>query len=586
MSNIFLFLILLTSFLGEIYDSVAFAQVIPNAGALQQQIQKQIEIDNNSPPIPVTPKKKEEIKESTPSNQPKILVKEFDVTGATLVSKEKLDEVLVPYKNKNLTFSQLKEATSSISAYYQNLGKVAQVVIPPQDIVDGLVKMRVIEGKVGDVRIQYIPPEVPSRINPEIFKNYISNRNPKGQYLDLNQYEHSLGVINDLPSTIATGDLEQGSEEGYTDISLSVSDNGFVNGRVDLSNYGSVSTGVSQATGNLNFNNMLGIGDLLTLDAVATEGSTYGQIRYGAPIGSDGWRLALGISVLSYKTLSDWSPTIAQGNANVNGAYLSYPITRSSTKYTNFITNLEHKTYQNFATSSGNQAPVSDYYINSLTSGLNGYLLESEDYFSWGINLILGQLSINDPNQLSADTSITGANTLGAYQKITFNTLYKTPLPLNKTFLQFSLNGQIASKNLNSAEQFYLGGPYGIRAYPISQGGGSQGFSFSIDLTENLSDGLTVGTFFDMGGVQQYVNTVPGYLPNLAQQAGNFYYLYSTGLQAKYNILDSRVQLSGILGYRIGDNPLYSVSNGSYQQINSDNQYRKVQAWIKATYVF
>ena len=150
---------------------------------------------------------------------------------------------------------------------------------------------------------------------------------------------------------------------------------------------------------------------------------------------------------------------------------------------------------------------------------------------------------------------------------------------MERTNLSGSIYGQLANKNLNSAEQFYLGGPYGVRAYPVAQGGGSQGAIASVELSHTYPNQLQLGAFFDAGVVQQYKTTYPGWQGQT--NAGNTYPLYATGLLAKYQY--EKVQLSAALAFRLGNNPLY---NQSGQQLNVNNQYNVTQAWIKGSFYF
>ena len=57
--------------------------------------------------------------------------------------------------------------------------------------------------------------------------------------------------------------------------------------------------------------------------------------------------------------------------------------------------------------------------------------------------------------------------------------------------------------------------------------------------------------------------------------------MFATGLLARYSF--NRIQLSSALAWRVGNNPLWN-SNG--EQLNADNHYRTVQAWVKATVYF
>ena len=44
-----------------------------------------------------------------------------------------------------------------------------------------------------------------------------------------------------------------------------------------------------------------------------------------------------------------------------------------------------------------------------------------------------------------------------------------------------------------------MGGPYGVRAYPSSEGSVDAGYQFSTEIQYKVSDGLWFGPFFDIG---------------------------------------------------------------------------------------
>ena len=197
---------------------------------------------------------------------------------------------------------------------------------------------------------------------------------------------------------------------------------------------------------------------------------------------------------------------------------------------------------------------------------------------NYSAGYVFGNLGIRDLSQSQADQN--GVGTAGSYSKLTFSLSHAQDLSfLPETTWTNSVYGQLASKNLNSSEQIYLGGAYGVRAYPTSQGGGSQGAIFSTELMHRINESWQVGVFGDLGMVQQYVNLYKGWqgLTN----ANNNYQLGDAGVSAKYSY--ERAVVSASLAFRVGNNPLY---NSSGQQLNVDNSYKTMQAWVRASIPF
>jgi len=558
---------------------LGFAQV-PDAGALQQQLQREVDQERPAPNPEQFLKKKE--RELTPPKPGEALidVKGFKVTGITLITEEQALEVLKPYTNRQLTVTQIKEAANEVALLYQQIGRVAQATLPPQNVTSGIIEIKMIEGRMGDVIIDRFEAS-PGKLKSEVIQNFLYANNAQGDFLSLPGLERSLALLNELPGTAIEAQMTEGSAAGTSNISVVSTETPWFNGRVDASNYGSASTGIPQAIASLNLNNLSGIGDLLSLDAIGSQGSIYGQIKYGIPVGADGWRVSVGVNNLNYQTLSSFSSIISEGNAQVYGIYSTYALSRAATSQSNLTIYYENKNYLNKNKTSGLE--ISHYQLNNFNFGLNGYQIYSESSVSWGAVATLGNLffSNSGPLQFSADQI--GAGTAGTFGKFAFNGAYTQQLPIERTSAQLSAYGQVTNKNLNSAEQFYLGGPYGIRAYPVAQGGGSQGAIASLEVTHKYDDSLSLGAFFDAGVVQQYKNTSwPGWVQLQAQtNAGNTYPLYATGLTAKYSY--EKFLLQAALAFRVGSNPLY---NQNSIQLNVDNAYRNPQGWIKGTLYF
>jgi hemolysin activation/secretion protein len=519
---------------------------VPDAGALQQQLQREIELSRPQFSSEETaPKKMDAVPPTVKSDELKIFVKSFIVSGITLITEAQAQAALKIYNNRELTIDEIKAAANAVAMLYQKIGRTAQAVLPPQDVVDGVIKIQIVEGRVGEVNVE-VDLNNPVRLRPHVIQNFIYQNNVKGNFLDLEGLDRSLGLINELPGTELQGELVAGAAEGTTNIVTKAKSTGLVSGRLDASNYGSASTGTGQGIASLSLNNPFRLGDQFTLDAIGSEGSIYAQLKYIIPVGYNGLRLGAGVSALSYDSLSSFSDLRSNGQSQVYGLYATYALTRSAAIKQNLSISFENKNYLNFA--SGIES--SNYQLNNLNVGLNGSLLGDGYVAGWGAAVTVGHLSIQNTTQLSNDQN--GAATQGDFAKLSVNASIRRSLFNNKTNFAVSLYGQLANKNLNSAEQLYLGGPFAVRSYPVAQGGGAQGAVASIELTHNLVNEFQVGTFFDAGLVQQYVSPYSGWQG--MTNANNMYSLYGAGLMAKYSY--DRVQFQAALAWRIGGNPL------------------------------
>ena len=545
----------------------------PDAGALQQGIQRQLDAGQMQAPPESFVKEKAPTPTPASKNQTLIDIKGFKVTGMTIVTEAEAQEVLIPFKNRKLTLAQINEAATAISDLYQKKGRIAQAIVPPQDIKDGIVEIKVIEGRVGAIIIEPAFEEDPPRLSSKVTTKFLSYSNPEGGLVDLDGLERSLSLVNEIPGVRAEGSLEPGKNDGTTDIRVKVDELSRFSGRVDVSNYGSASTGAGQAVLSLGLNDLMGIGDAGMIDFIGSTGSVFAQARYYVPGNYDGLRVGIGGSTLSYNTLASFSTISSTGTANTGGFYANYALERTARSNKTINLSLENKSYFNYS----NGLEYSNYTINSATLGVLGNQFVGDASWIWSVNAIFGNLNINNTSQATNDQY--GAATTGGYGKATIYSAFNQPLPFKKTNALLTINGQWANKNLSTAEQFYLGGPYGVRAYPVTQGGGAQGAIASAELNHTYDNDIKLGVFFDAGVIQQYKSTYQSWqgLTN----AGNCYPLYATGLNASYAY--KKTEVSGTVAYRVGNNPLY---NQSGQQVNVNGYYQAVQFWVKGSLYF
>jgi hemolysin activation/secretion protein len=123
----------------------------------------------------------------------------------------------------------------------------------------------------------------------------------------------------------------------------------------------------------------------------------------------------------------------------------------------------------------------------------------------------------------------------------------------NETFSSvIKFNGQLSNSNLDSSQKFYLGGATGVRAYPASEGGGSEGFLMNLELHKQLPANFSFLGFYDYGFAKQYVDD-----GNVFATGRNSFNMKGYGASVKWNgeLGKIRPTLSLIWSRRIGENP-------------------------------
>lgn len=554
----------------------ALAQT-PDAGALQQELQRQAP-KSQALPAPVKPAPKAQPKEAQPGDV-KVTVQGFRIDGNQTLSEEEIKAALKTWLGKTVAFSELQKAADAVAGLYQSHGKLSQVSVPPQKIKDGIVILKVLEAKLGAVNVDM--PNGPSRFGEDRARRYITDANRLSEIINTRSVERSIYVLNETPGIAVTSQLEPGKNEGEVDIRLTLADTAPARGRLEANNNGSRSTGVAQRVAAFFFDGIGGIGDQLALSNIKSQGSDYSLASYSLPVNTDGLRAGATASYLDYGNVGKFAyPTNAGGGfgrAKTIGLNISYPILRSPAANSNFTAGLDRKMYINKQQQSGDF--TSDYRIDNMVLGYSAN--QFDDWMGGGVNqggvtLTKGHITFNAGNP-----STYGRYTPTTFTKINLNISRNQQIVPDKTVLNVSISGQMASVDLDSAEKFYLGGPNGIRGYPGSQGGGSQGAMINIELQQALEDKLVGSVFYDAGVVQQYRSKYAYEQMKGRTEAHNFYALSSIGVGLKRS--DKDIIWSTSIAWKLGHNPLLdNMGNG----VNNDGRSKSAYIWAQVQWTF
>ena len=145
-----------------------------------------------------------------------VYIEKFEVSPSQILTKEEIENILRDYTNKNLTMEQLKEIVQRINKLYLSYGFVtARAFVPEQTIDDGVVKIKLVEGKVGDVIVLDSKWTKPKFIEERLNLN-------KGEIFNVQDLERSMVLFNRYNNGIQlTGSLNAGkSQMGTTDIEI------------------------------------------------------------------------------------------------------------------------------------------------------------------------------------------------------------------------------------------------------------------------------------------------------------------------------------------------------------------------------
>jgi hemolysin activation/secretion protein len=459
---------------------VAIAQQRPDAGQILEQTRE---------PLRLPPPAEEEVRPRPADPKPalpvsptlRVTVTQFNFSGNTLYTTEQLREVVEEFVGKELDFEGLNDAATKVRAYHRSRGYfLAQAYLPQQAIRNGVVEIAIIEGRVGLVDLQRRPA---TRLAEWLLAGILHSHLKTGDIITETGLERPLLLINDLPTAQVTSEIRPSQTVGAADLRVHVDQGvGLFNGFIDFDNHGSRFTGEYRLGASLNMNNPLRIGDQLTLRAFATDEEMYfGRIAYIVPVGFYGTRLGVSAAKFDYSLEKDFKSLQAHGEGLVKSVFAFHPIYR--TRNTNIIGQFAYEDKRLYDRIDSTNT-IEDRFIDTLKAGFVGDWRDG--FIGGGLNAFAvtythGDLRIAPTPVAQADQApTTGANTLGAFRKWNYDFKRLNRVTDNASVL-LAISGQQASKNLASAERMSLGGPNGVRAYPVGEANGDSGLLISAE---------------------------------------------------------------------------------------------------------
>lgn len=468
------------------------AAVAPDAGQTQQgldqkplQLPERQSIDLNLPDTP---------RDQAQSTGPSLQVTGFFLEGNSAIPSQQLLPLLDDLNNRTLTLGDLQAAANRITRFYRERGyPLARAYLPAQEIDGGKVRIAVLEGRYGQVQINDQAGLAGSALASLAALQ-------TGDAVQGKPLERSLLLLQDTPGVEVKSTLRPGTSIGSTDLLVNIERAVLLSGSIDADNYGNRFTGQYRLGGTLNLNSPLGLGDRLTLRAMGSdEEQNYGRIAYQLPVGPRSTQLGVAYSDMDYELAKDFEDLDAHGNARIASVFALQPLVRSRDFNLFMQAQFDDKRLQDdidlFDQKSEKRSRVVILTLSGnsrdtqLGGGINSFAL------AWS----QGSLKLDDATAQRIDDLTAG--TAGRFHKLN-PSLVRLQHLSERFSLYTQLQGQWADGNLDSSEKLYLGGAYGVRAYPQGEASGDQGWLANLELRYALTDAWQLSTFVDHGQVR------------------------------------------------------------------------------------
>lgn len=482
-------------------------------------------------------------------------VRHIAVTGTAglTVEDDKLRAVLAPYEGRKLTLAQIYEAADRVTALYRDAGYlVAKVYVPQQDARSGTLTFKLVPGHYGKVTVKN-----ESRVKDFMLQGALdAQKVSSGELIEQARLERAMLLISDLAGAgMPRAVIGAGATQGTSDFLFDVPEQRMVDGFLMGDNFGTPYTGIWRASGGLNINSPLGIGDRLSAYGLVSNSTDMlnGRIAYSLPLGYDGLRLEVAAFQTTYALGGTYANLDATGVADGISASLLYPFLRSRA---DSIWGSAVYTYKNL----NDETLGVSYAHRKINEGTLGLNRETSGVLPWlnmpvvtssSVAFTFGNMDFPAPDQALAN--LLGADTQGDFSKLTASFVMTVAL-MEKLSLSVNVRGQKSfTGNLDSSEQFGLTGIFGVRSYYEGLSGDS-GWLVTPELKYALPDIYgwhhAVSAFADVGGVAledgSYTITQPDYV-----QLGDI----GIGYYGNYEYMPGRnLLLKAYLAWSVGGN--------------------------------
>ena len=407
----------------------------------------------------------------------KFKLKEVKFSGNTVFDDDDLKDLFRDKFNKIITLHDVREMTQSITRYYRQDGYIlSQAILPPQDVREGTIEIKVIEGFISEVIFEGDTYDLEEFLADTA--SAIKNSRP----LHIKDLESHLLLLKDLPNLHVTSTMKPAKYQKHSSSLLVKLKKSFWKGNISINNYGTKNVGPIQGTAMLNF-----VSPIDSTHGITVSGSkTYDpkemrlvQTSYTMPLGTKGTKLSVdGMISRSSPNSSEFGSNLKiKGEEDRLGFSISTPLLRG--RYHNLYTNMGY-TIRNVESTSSRGLSDSEDRIRKFNIG---FVFDFSDALK-GVNILRGEFVKGTPYfGASKQTQPTKTRDHGRPRFSLASFFFSRDQYLfGPLSLYAMIHGQAAFCLLLSSERFRGGGmPYN-KAYPNSALTGDSGVEAKMEL--------------------------------------------------------------------------------------------------------
>jgi hemolysin activation/secretion protein len=423
--------------------------------------------------------------------EPMFDVLEFEIEGNTVLTVTTVEQTVTPFLGPQRGMAAVEAARAALDQAYQRAGYLSVVVDVPEQRVDGgVVRLRVLEGRVEHLRVtgaQYfsqgwIRANVPA-LTP-------------GTVPDFNAVQRQLAALNRTDDRRVQPVLRPGRSPGTLDAELKVEDRLPLGASVELNNRHARDTVPWRLSGTVRYDNLFQREHSLSVTAtVAPEDIQQARVlalNYSVPMADGGaW---LGYLVASDSLVEPLGASVI-GKGTTLGLRRVLPLPLSGALQQGLTLGLDFKDIQQHTTAAGDTIasplrylPMSIDWTGSLQDA--GSSTQLTVAMSVALRSIL-QRTVDCAGVPTDQFECSRRNADGSFAVLRGELRRQWKLDAQGWSLLGRLAVQQASGPLSSGEQYALGGAETVRGYLESETSADQAYLGAVELrSPNLAGRL------------------------------------------------------------------------------------------------
>jgi hemolysin activation/secretion protein len=405
-------------------------------------------------------------------------VQEYRVIGNTVLGNRDIERVLYPRLGLAKRLGDVEAARVALEGLYHDQGYGTVFVdIPPQKVDDGIVRLRVTEGRVERERIngaRYFPERDVIAALPAA---------KPGAVLQLSKLQEELAAVNTVsPDRSVVPVLKAGFAPGTVDLSLQVNDHLPLHGSLEVNNQASLDTDSLRSIASISYGDLFGRFDTLSLQYQFTP-QRFDQVRVFAA--NYVWHpLESGLQPSLQYINSDSNVAAVGtlgvlGTGEITGLRLAYPFATDAGSNQSVTLGVDYKHFRNLINQNATTADDTPITYLNLSFGYAGLWRSSLLTTSLSMTANAGPRHLVNNEAAFANDRDKGRDN---YFYVRSDLAFDVKLPANFT-LRVRAAGQAAAEPLITNENFSIAGSDGVRGYLESEVLGDKGLKETLQLT-------------------------------------------------------------------------------------------------------